>query len=49
MVDLIHPVQSYIANVPDVDKLLVSSASLEKFSTFSASVGEELLDLSYDP
>ena len=49
MVDLIHPVQSYVENVPDVDKLLISPASLEKFSVFAASVGEELLDLSYDP
>ena len=49
MVDLVQPVQSYIANVPDVDKLLASPDSLEKFSKFAASVGEDLLSSEYDP
>ena len=49
MVDLVQPVQSYIANVPDVDKLLTSPDSLERFSKFAASVGEDLLSSEYDP
>ena len=49
MVDLIYPVQSYVANVPGVDKLLSRLESLAKISTFVANVGNELYDVDYDP
>ena len=47
--EVILPVQSYVANVPDPAKSAVTRDALSKFSTLSSTLGTEILSKTYSP
>ena len=49
LTEVIQPVQSYVANVPDPAKSAITPDSLTKFTTLSSTLGVEILSKSYTP
>ena len=49
MVDVIHPVQSYVANVPGAAELCSGQESHAKYSALDATLGSRVLEAGYNP